>query len=61
MERRGQRGMEQGGQNRNIPINSDARAPLDQGTRTNNLVLIVSLSLVLIAAILFAAKFKKSY
>jgi len=56
-----QREIEQRGQNRNAPFNLDARTPQAQGARTNNIVLMGALPLVLVAAIIFAAKFKRSY
>ncbi|HHY43163.1 MAG TPA: spore coat protein CotH [Thermoanaerobacterales bacterium] len=48
-------------QNSNTLNRLNASVPSDQGLRTNNLSLIGTLSLVLIAALFFAARFKKSY
>lgn len=53
--------MEQWGQDRNIPDPFAANASTSQRIGTNNMILSGALSLILIAAILFAAKFKKSY
>ena len=54
-------GMEEWEQNRNIPNHSDVSAPANQRIGTNNLILIGVLSFMLIAALLFVARFKKSY
>ncbi len=53
--------MEQGEQNKNTLNLSDASAPSNQRTGTNNLILIGVLSVMLIAALLCVARFKKSY
>lgn len=53
--------MKQGRQNSNAPNPLDGKVPSSQGVMTNNLILIGALSLVLIAAIVFAARYKKSY
>ncbi len=53
--------MEQWGQDRNLPDPFAPNASTSQRMGTNNMILIGTLSLLLIAAILFAAKFKKSY
>lgn len=53
--------MEQFGRGRNIPQSFGSNIPTGQGVRKNNMTLIGVLSLVLVAAIIFAAKYKKSY
>jgi spore coat protein CotH len=49
------------GPNSNTPNPFDKSVPEEQGLTTNNLILIGALSLVLIAALVFAARFKKNY
>lgn len=51
----------QGRQNSNTLNRLDVSVPANQGLRANNSILIGALSFVLIAALLFAARFKKSY
>jgi len=53
--------MEPQGQNRNIPNFFPGNAPAGQRMTTSNMALIGILSLVLVAAIIFAAKYKKVY
>jgi spore coat protein CotH len=53
--------MRQERQNSNTLNQLNARVSADQGLRTKYLILIGALSFVLIAALLFAARFKKSY
>ncbi|MEN2773491.1 CotH kinase family protein [Acetivibrio clariflavus] len=53
--------MEPQGQNRTIPNFFPENAPAGQRITTSNMALIGVLSLVLIAAIIFAAKYKKVY
>lgn len=54
-------GMKQWGQKRNTSNHSDVSAQVDQRVGTNNLILIGVLSSMLIAALLFVARFRKSY
>ena len=54
-------GMEQGAQDRNTSNHSDERVSASQRLETSNRILIGVLSFLLIAAILFVARFKKSY
>jgi len=51
----------QGGQNANTLNPFDMGVPMGQGLRTYNLILVIALPLLLVAAIVFAARFKKSY
>lgn len=48
-------------QNRKFPVNSGAGGEMGQGIENNNIILIGILSVVLIAAIIFATRFKQSY
>ncbi len=54
-------GMGQMGQNSNAPNRFDINAPAPQGIGNNNYVLLGILSLMLIAALLYVARFRKSY
>ncbi len=54
-------GMERGRQSRNDRNAFGAGAPVGQGASVNNTILIGALSIILIAAIIFAAKYKKNY
>ncbi len=51
----------QWGENSNNPRRTDVNAPESQGGGTNNLFQIGVLSLILVAALLFTARFRKSY
>ncbi|QNU66105.1 CotH kinase family protein [Ruminiclostridium herbifermentans] len=54
-------GMERGRQPRNDMNVFGAGAPVGQRTSANNIILIGALSIILIAAIIFAAKMKRNY
>lgn len=54
-------GMRQTEQNRNSPNGFNMRSPAAQGTGSNNFVLLGVLSLMLIAALIYVARFRKNY
>lgn len=54
-------GMRQTEQNNNAPNSFNMRAPTAQGTGANNIVILGVLSLMLIAAIFYVSRFRKSY
>ncbi len=54
-------GMEKGRQTRNTQNSSDAGVPIAEKVTSNNIILIGAMSIILIAALLIAAKYKKSY
>ncbi|WP_312813963.1 CotH kinase family protein [Sedimentibacter sp.] len=54
-------GMDRRGQNRNTQNQSHVSAPANQRTGTNNIIMVGVPIFMLIAALVFAAKFKKTY